>query len=104
MDDKTVINQNGQSVTRPDLNVAFENAALVEDRVFAELTRLEPYNGSVVARRIVPCAVATPDNTAQTTVRASQGADGKLTIMPFRAMVGSRVTSASDARAQWRDV
>ncbi len=87
---------NGQSVLQADLNTLGEAASLADDRVFAELLRMTPYDGATVSRGILPYA-------SGATV-AANGASGSVKVNPFRAFVGSRTAVASDAKKNWRDV
>ena len=49
MEDRYQHSENGRSVLQADLNAIGEASALADDRVFAELLRLLPFNGTVEA-------------------------------------------------------
>lgn len=92
---------NGQSVLQDDLNTIGEAASLADDRVFAELFRMAPYDGSDVSKGILPYALADAGNEQ---LVAPNGATGTVRVNPFRAFVGSRTAVASDAKENWRDI
>lgn len=85
----------GQQLLRQDLNLLGETSGLADDRVFAELLRMTPYDGSTVSRGILP---------ATGTLVAGNGATGSVLVQPFRAFVGSRTAEATDARKNYRDI
>jgi hypothetical protein len=87
---------NGQSVLTADLNVLGESSALADDRVFAELFRLAPYDGATISRGVLPYGSGA--------VVAAAGASGSVSVRPFRALVGSRTAVATDAKKNWRDI
>jgi hypothetical protein len=102
MEDRFQLAQNGQSVLEADLELLGEVSALADDRVFAEMFRATPYNGSTVARGVLPYAHATQNGTAA--LVAPNGASGSVLVNPFRALIGSRTAVASDAKKNWRDI
>lgn len=101
MEKKFSVANNGQQVIASDLDIIGETAALADDRVLAELFRLNPYNGSTVARGIVPHGSPSAGYAAQVAVN---GATGSVLVNPFRAVVGSRTAVGTDAKANLRDV
>jgi hypothetical protein len=92
---------NGQSVLQADLNALGEASGLADDRVFAELFRMLPYNGSSPSRGIIPYAHSTSGTTATV---APNGASGSVLINPFRSVIGPRTAVGTDAKKNWRDV
>ncbi len=88
----------GQSVTQDDYNALAEVAALSDDKVFAELFRLTPYDGTV-ARGIIPYAHA----SSSSTLIAPNGASGSIKVNPFRAIIGTRTAEGTDAALCWQD-
>lgn len=87
---------NGQSVLEDDLNVLGESSALADDRVFAELLRLAPYDGVTVSRGVLPYATDA--------FVVPNGASGSVLVNPFRSFIGSRTAVATDGKANLRDV
>lgn len=102
MEDRFQVAQNGQSVIDTDLELIGEVAAMADDRAFAELFRVTPYDGSTVARGVLPYGHATGSGTAA--LVAPNGASGSVLVNPFRAVIGSRTAVASDAKKNWRDI
>lgn len=92
---------NGQSVLQADLNAMGETAALADDRVLAELLRTTPYDGTTIARGILPYA---HDKSGTGALVAPNGATGNVKVNPFRAIIGSRTAVATDAKKNWRDI
>lgn len=101
MESEFQLTTNGQQVTQADLNNLGTVAALDGDRVFAELFRMVPFDGSTVSRGILPYGTETSANVA---LVAPNGASGNVTVSPFRAFIGSRTTVGTDAKANWRDI
>lgn len=92
------LDYDGQAVIQGDMNLLGESSGLADDRVLAELLRLTPYDGSTVARGIMPYRSGT------TALVAPNGASGSVVVSPFRAVIGSRTAVATDALANWRDI
>jgi hypothetical protein len=90
----------GQEVELSDLNKIAEEAALTEDRVFAELLRMQ-YFGTAASKGILPYGLRNEDYWTQSRgVLASTGiTNASVIISPFRALVGSRVSAGTDADA-----
>lgn len=101
MEDRFQHAVNGQSVLQGDLNLLGETGALADDRVFAELLRLLPYNGSSPSRGILPFGHAGSANAATV---APNGATGSVLVNPFRAVIGPCTDVATDAKKNWRDI
>lgn len=101
MEDRYQHTINGQTVLQTDLNVMGETSALADDRVLAELLRMEPYNGSAVRKGILPHAHATSSTTA---LVAPETGTGSVLVYPFRAFVGPRTAASSDPKKNWRDI
>lgn len=97
---------NGQAVYEEDLNLLGTNAALADDRVLAELVRMQPF-GADVARGILPYRidgfVSAPSlNKGQCTVEASTGG---VIVHPFRAFIGTRTSAGvGTVKDNWRDI
>lgn len=93
---------NGQEVTQADINLISKNGALADDRVLAELLRLAPYDGTNVAKVVLPFQVATVGPKIQ------QGlvmpGTGKVIVMPHRVVIGTRTAWPTDPVAWWRDI
>jgi hypothetical protein len=98
---KFQVASNGQQVITTDLNLLGETSALSDDRVFAELLRMTPYNGSTAARGILPYGSAL---TASAGTVIANGATGSVLVNPFRAFVGSRTAVATNAKENLRDI
>lgn len=108
----------GEEVQLSDFDNIGAVAGLADDRVLAELLRLAPYDGTNVARTILPFDQGGLLGSAYpgATVVPSGSANGSVVINPFRAVVGSRNTPGaapspnpainyqSNALANWRDV
>lgn len=92
---------NGQQVQKDDFNILGTVSGLADDRVFAELLRMTPYDGSTVSRGILPFHLNS--GTVKDTVGPS-GADGSVIVQPFRAFIGSRTAEATEARDNWHDI
>ena len=101
MEDRYQHTLNGQSVVQADLNLLGETSALADDRVFAELFRMQPYDGSTVRKGILPYAHRASGAAA---LVEPIGATGAVIINPFRAFVGSRTAAEDDAKKNWRDI
>ena len=92
---------NGQSVLQGDLNGLAEVAALADDRLIAELFRLQPFDGATVRKGILTHRHAASGPAG---LVATNGATGSVLVNPFRAVVGSRTAVATDAKMNWRDL
>lgn len=101
MEDRYQHTLNGQSVVQADLNVLGETSALADDRVFAELFRMEPFDGSTVRKGILPYAHRASGAGA---LIEPTGALGGVLVNPFRAFVGSRTAAENDGKKNWRDI
>lgn len=87
---------NGQQVQQQDFT-DIGQYGLMDDRVFAELFRMTPYDGATVAKGILP-------NGGTSALVASNGATGTVLVQPFRALVGSRTAEGTSAKDNWRDI
>lgn len=85
---------NGVSVQTHDFDLIGETAGLADDRVFAELFRMAPFDGSNASKGITCGARLIEPN----------GATGSVLVQPFRAFVGSRTAVATDAKKNHRDI
>src|SRR5689334_8947870 len=92
---------NGQSVQQADLNLLGETSALADDRVFAELFRMQPYDGATVRKGVLPFGHSASANAG---LVVPNGATGSVLVNPLRAFVGSRTAVATSAKANWRDI
>lgn len=101
MEPQVQILNNGQSVLLDDLNALGEAAGLADDRVLAELFRLQPFDGSTVRRGIMPF---NHGGWSALQLVAPNGATGSVIVNPFRAFVGSRTAVGTDAKRNWRDI
>lgn len=95
------LDYNGQAVQQQDFASIGEVSGLADDRVFAELLRMVPYDGSTVSKGILPVSDST--NPGLPTVFLS-GFDGKVKVSPFRAFVGSRTAVGTDTKENLRDI
>lgn len=98
MEDQFQLANNGQAVLKADLDGLGETSGLADDRVFAELFRMTPYDGSTVRKGMLPYG----SGTSGTVVAA--GASGSVSVNPFRAFVGTRTAVATNAKKNWRDI
>lgn len=101
MENQFQLQYDGQQVQQSDLNGLGETSGLADDRVFAELLRMLPFNGTSPARGILPYAHTTSGNAATV---APNGATGSVLINPIRAFIGPRTAVSTDPKANWRDV
>lgn len=85
---------NGQEIEQDDINLIATDAALADDRVFAELFRMTPFDGVNITKGIVSYSQGP-------TVLPSTG---KVLVYPFRALIGSRVEESDDALDNWREI
>jgi hypothetical protein len=114
MENKFLLQQNGQEVQQADFNVLGDSSGLADDRVLAELVRLAAYDGSNVTRGIMPYGAVAPGAPGQGGLNVatapfapvtSGGANGSVNIYPFRAFVGSRTAiGATSQTPNWRDI
>lgn len=96
------ITQNGQQIVAEDLNLLGEEAALAGDRVLAELFRMAPFVSGSPAKGILPYRTA--NNGGSSGLVTPSSANGRVVVWPFRALIGSRVTAATDPKKNWRDI
>jgi hypothetical protein len=109
------ITLNGQEVQISDLNAVAQVAAQADDYALGELFRLEPdgyvQGGGTIAKAILPWGLRNANGeltggiAGHSTV-APAGATGSVSILPFRAMVGTRTVVAGGASNQlnWQDI
>jgi hypothetical protein len=95
------LDYDGQAVNRDELNTFGSIAGLADDRVFAEILRMTPDDGTVY-RGILPYAGEV--RAANYGVAIPNGASGSVLVNPFRAVVGSRSLVGSGGLANWRDI
>ena len=107
MESKYQHTTSGQAVYEGDMNLLGEEAALADDRVFAELVRMLPF-ATAASRGVMPFRTdgmmsgSDPALPGQCIV---QPAIGKVVVKPFRAFIGSRaVVGAGVEKANWRDI
>lgn len=101
MEQQFKLQYNGQQVIQDDLNLLGETSALADDRVFAELFRMAPFDGTTVRRGILPAGYSGSHSLA---LVAPNGASASVVVNPFRSFVGSRATAAVGPVANWRDI
>src|SRR5262245_59795698 len=99
----------GQAVSTGDLVTMAENAGLADDHVLAELLRLPPFDGTTVAKAIIPFGIEGPQGAGfvpnRQIVQGSGAADGKIRVLPFRAIIGSRdEIVVGGEKKTWRDI
>jgi len=91
MERRVIRDTDGQELDNEDLVIMADDAALADDRVLWELLRLQP--GSATPQKaILPYGVsgeAIPAGLHSTALVQGNAADGKVRVMPFRAIVGS---------------
>ena len=92
MESQFQLTMNGQAVTRGDLNLMGETAALADDRILAELLRMDPYASSTISRGILSNSPLFKDASTSHT----------MYVNPFRAIIGSRTDTT--ALLNWRDI
>jgi len=98
----------GWEVEVADFQTLGQIAGLADDRVFAELLRMNPADPTGTYRGVLPYRVNTASNTwtegapLSATVVSSGSASGSVLINPFRAFIGSRTNS--NGQQQWRDI
>ena len=101
------MSQNGQELQTGDVN-NMGQAALMDDRVLAEVLRMLPNEGGSVSKLVlsygVDAAGTELTDYSDATVFTKQSADAKVYIAPFRAVVGSRTASSADGLKAWRDI
>lgn len=101
MEKQLQLTNNGQQIVQDDVDLLGETSALADDRVYAELFRLTPFDGSNVGRGILRYAHQT---SGPQSLIVANGASGSVKVRPFRAVVGSRTAVGTDARKDWRDI
>src|SRR6266487_1281647 len=90
---------NGQEVESSDINLIADDAALADDRVFAELFRMKPYDSVTnpnLSKAILPYSEGA-------TVQPN-GASGSVRIYPCRPMIAAKVNASVDAKDNWRGI
>ena len=103
---------NGIEVENGDLALIGQTAGLADDRVFADILRLFPTDGTTIARAILPYEDARLEVNvgplAASTVQPGAASTHSINILPFRAVVGSRVAasdpSPDSSLRNWRDL
>jgi len=85
---------NGVQVQTHDFDLLGETSGLADDRVFAELFRMAPFDGANASKGITCGARLIEPN----------GATGSVLVQPFRAFVGSRTAVASCGKKNLRDI
>lgn len=103
MESKFFLSTNGQQVVQSDFNTIGDVAGLADDRIFAELFKMRPYDGTTTARGIIPSGQS-PTGVYTNPLVASNGATGSVLVNPFRAFVGSRTLATTDGKANFRDI
>jgi hypothetical protein len=93
MENKFVLVNDGQALLQADLNQIGDSAGMADDRVYAELFRLPPGNGSTVTKGVLPSS----------TGPLIAAATGSVNVPAFRAFVGSRTAPATNAKKSYRD-
>lgn len=101
MESQFQLTLNGQQLQQQDVNLLGQVAGLADDRVFAELFRMVPFDGTNASKGILPYAFSA---AAATPTVVPNGATGTVAVNPFRAFVGSRTAVGTDATKNWRDV
>lgn len=101
MENQFKLDYNGQQVQQQDFATLGEAAGLADDRVFAELFRLQPFDGSTVRRGVLPFGNRGQGRVAMV---APNGATGSVSVSPFRAFIGSTTAVGTDAVKNWRDI
>ena len=91
-------------------------AGLADDRVLAEILRVQPFDGSNLFKGIVPFGYRKNGADPGATVAPSGNPDGSIVVSPFRAIIGSRNVPgtaptndpagsfAPPALQNWRDI
>jgi hypothetical protein len=101
--DQQQITVDGQAVLKPDFNGPWQQSALADDVVLAEFLHLASFNGSAVAKAIIPYTIP----GANTPLVASNHASGSVFLQPFRAIVGSRTAVSATPGTpllNWNDI
>lgn len=101
MEDQFFITYSGQEVQTQDINTVAEDAALADDRVFAELFRMLPDTGFGIAKGVLPYSDSTTGSGA--TVKPN-GASGSVLAEPCRVFIGSTSLASSDAVDNWKGI
>lgn len=90
---------NGQEIEESDINLVAEDAALADDRVFAELFRLRPYDSMTMGAVTKGILGYSEGPTLE-----PFGASGSVKINPFRPLVGCPTESSTDTLLNWRNI
>lgn len=108
----------GQELQLGDVDNIGSVSGLADDRVLAEFLRMAPYDGTNIAKVVLPFDQGGVLGAAYAgaTVVTTNSANGSVYVNPFRAIVGSRnlpnaapnpnpaINYQSDALANWRDI
>jgi len=98
---------NGAAAYSADINLYADEAALADDRVFAELCRMLPYQGAA-SRAVAPYRVngtRTGEGATYPGQCIVQPGTGVVTVKPFRAFIGPRSAVAlGTEKTAWRDI
>lgn len=94
---------NGQEVEEDDINLMGEDGALADDRVLADLFRMQPYDLSMSGPKkgILPYGSYPFGGIGTVT---PSGPDGSVLVNPFRALVASPILASTNAKKNWRDI
>lgn len=95
MQDQTKLTQNGQELQLSDFNNVSAAASHADDAALSEVLRLAPYDGSNVARAILPYGYYGVDATPGTVSNGGATIIGAVCVNPFRAVVGARSSTPS---------
>lgn len=115
MEKQFSLEHNGQALEQDDVDLLGQTGGLADDRVFAELFRMTPFDGTNVAKAVIPSAlppgasVGGDDGSgsrllANSTVQGNGPNTGQVRIKPMRVFVGSRTAVATDAKDNWRGI
>lgn len=110
---------NGRELDSTDVQRLGQTAGLADDRVLAELLRMEINGVNPVTRGILPFAIegriggemGGPSGGAGTNSMANPGViipnntgARALTVAPFRAIIGQRTGLSVDGKKEWQDI
>lgn len=96
MEKQFKINTAGTEITISDLELIGTEAALADDKVFAALLKLVPYNGSTVYKGVLP-----KRDYTQGLVKPGSGV---VTVAPFRVFIGTRTAATTSAKDNRDDI
>ena len=96
----------GQEVQQGELNTIAREAAEAEDRVFAELFRVKPFDGTTTYKAVIPYGrkESNASEGARHIIAQSGVADHTVKVSPFRVIVGTRTEFSSDPETALADV